>query len=470
MSDTPFDVMKFGGSSLRNVQEILQVCQIIRNHGAPAVVVVSAMAGITDLLLNTAKAALGGHSEAIGQATEQFHARHREVIDGLIQEPAQRESLSQALQLSTDEFGLICRSVLALDELTRKVRARIVARGERLIARILCEILRQSGSAVDHVDACEVIRVIPGPYDHHPDHEGCTQRARAILLPRLQAGVTVIVPGFIAEDKNGELVTLGRGGSDYSAAILGDSLGAGKVVLYKEVDGMMTADPRFVPGARVVSALHYREAAELAYYGAKVLHPQTIIPLIPKQIPLIVKSTFRPDLPGTRISGEVPAQGFPVKALTAILDQVILSVEGKGMMGVPGIAARTFAAMARGGISVLMISQSSSESSICFVVPTQEADAAKELLLTEFREELSHNLLDDIRLIDHAAIIAVIGLGMRGTRGIAARTFTALAREDINIEAIAQGSSELNISFAIDEQQVPRALLSLHQEFQLGQT
>jgi aspartokinase/homoserine dehydrogenase 1 len=275
------------------------------------------------------------------------------------------------------------------------------------------------------------------------------------------------MPGFIARGEHGEVVTLGRGGTDFSATLLAQALSAEQVTLFKEVDGLMTADPRRVPEARVLPELHYREAAELAYYGAKVLHPRTMIPLVDAGIPLYVKNTFNQAFSGTRIADDVEPGSYPVKALSAIEGQALVSIEGKGMMGVPGIAGRTFTALSHRGHSVSMICQASSEASICFVVPDQESAACKRALQQEFKVELQAKLIDTVRVESKLALIAVVGLGMRGTPGIAARSFSTLAQNKINVAAIAQGSSELNITVAIREKDVKQALLALHREFQL---
>ena len=275
------------------------------------------------------------------------------------------------------------------------------------------------------------------------------------------------MPGFIASGPDGSIVTLGRGGSDFSAAIVARSIGARALTLFKEVDGLMTADPKSVPAARVIADLHYREAAELAYYGANVLHPRTMIPLVDRRIPLYVRNSFRETSPGTRIAGDVKPGAYPVKALTAIHRQALLSIEGNGMIGVPGVAGRAFTALSQAGHSVSMISQASSESSICFVVPEAEADHAVAALENAFESERKLHLIDRIDAEKRVALIAVVGLGMRGTSGIAARTFSAIAGAGVNIVAIAQGSSELNITVAVAESDATRALLALHSEYQL---
>jgi aspartokinase/homoserine dehydrogenase 1 len=262
-------------------------------------------------------------------------------------------------------------------------------------------------------------------------------------------------------------VTLGRGGTDFSAAIVARSLHASEVTLWKEVHGLMTADPRAVPEARVIPEMHYREAAELAYYGAKVLHPRTMIPLIERGIPLRIRNTFDPDFEGTRIAGDVEPGAYPVKALSAVSSQALITIEGNGMIGVPGIAGRTFSALSSAGHSVSMISQASSESSICFVVPMPDADDCVAVLREAFSQELERRLIDDVRAMKELAVVAVVGLGMRGTPGIASRVFSSFGREKVNIVAIAQGSSELNVTIVIAERDLPTALASLHREFQL---
>ncbi len=300
-----------------------------------------------------------------------------------------------------------------------------------------------------------------------PDLPRCEQAAKKVLAPLLRAGRVPVVPGFIGRGPDGEVATLGRGGSDFSAAIVAAIVDAGSVTLFKDVDGLMTADPKAVPDARVLPELHYREAAELAYYGAKVLHPRTMVPLAHKRIPLFIKNSFNPGFSGTRVAHDVDAGSYPVKALTAVQAQALVSVEGSGMLGVPGIAARTFGALSRAGHSVTMISQASSEASICFVVPQSESADAVRSLEQEFTEDLEGGLIDRVRVQGPVALVAVVGLGMAGRPGIAARATAPLAREKINILAVAQGSSELNITLALAQQDCARGLRALHQEFQL---
>jgi aspartokinase/homoserine dehydrogenase 1 len=335
------------------------------------------------------------------------------------------------------------------------------------LAKIVTATVQEQGLSATYVDATEFIVVKPLFGSLFPDLEGTAALVGQKIVPYLQAGEIVVMPGFIGSGPERELVTLGRGGSDLSATVVGHCLKAAAVYLYKEVDGLLTADPRYVPEARIVPELHYREAAELAYYGAKVLHPRTIIPLLTHKIPLTVRSTFRLESPGTRIAGDVQPGLFPVKAITAAMGQSMVSIEGSGMMGVPGIAARTFQALAQKGLSVSMISQASSEASICFVLPDAEASPACEALKEAFQLELNANIIDSISFTSGHAVLAVVGLGMSGTPGMASRTFGALARAEVNITAIAQGSSELNISMVIPEAKVKAGVTALHREFRL---
>jgi aspartokinase/homoserine dehydrogenase 1 len=276
------------------------------------------------------------------------------------------------------------------------------------------------------------------------------------------------VPGFLGAGPGGRVVTLGRGGSDLTATLLARGLRARELILWKDVPGFLTADPRVVEDARVIPQLHPREAAELAYYGAKVLHPRALIPLSGRRIPIRVRPFADPGSPGTEISARRTLAGYPVKALSAIAGQALITVSGNGMLGVPGIAARTFAALQREGISVSLISQASSEHSICLTVPEADARNARERLIDVFAEEMRRREIDGVELTTGLSTISVVGLGMAGTPGIAARVFSALAADRVNVIAIAQGSSELNISFVVSELHAPRALSRVHEAFQLS--
>jgi aspartokinase/homoserine dehydrogenase 1 len=280
--------------------------------------------------------------------------------------------------------------------------------------------------------------------------------------------VTPVVPGFIGAGPDGGLTTLGRGGSDLTATVLARALGAARAVLWKDVPGVLTADPRDVPDARLLPQLHHREAAEVAYFGAKVLHPRALIPLDGSRVLLVVRSFREADGPGTEISARRTLEDYPVKALATIRGQALATVAGRGLLGVPGMAARTFGALHAAGLSVSTIFQSSSESSIGFTLPETEAGRAVHALERAFREELERGLVDGVTARRGVAVIAVVGQGMAGTPGIAARVFSALAAGGINVIAIAQGSSELNISFVVEEREAAEAARRVHSAFQLA--
>jgi aspartate kinase len=294
--------------------------------------------------------------------------------------------------------------------------------------------------------------------------EATRARVSNRLVPLLKDGVVSVVTGFVGATEEGVTTTLGRGGSDYSAAVLGDCLDAEQVWIWTDVDGVMTADPRIVPDARGIPRLSYGEVAELAYFGAKVLHPRTIRPAVDRGIALWVKNTFNPEYPGTRIDREPENASGTVKAVTAIEGLSMVTVEGRGMIGVPGIAARTFSAVASARTSVLMISQASSEQSISFVIPTQSGPPVIQAIEGEMALELARRDIDRIWALDDVVIVTAVGAGLRGTAGVAVRIFAALSEARINVIAIAQGSSECSISLVVAADAATDAVRRIHQE------
>ncbi|HUJ14313.1 MAG TPA: aspartate kinase, partial [Thermoanaerobaculia bacterium] len=412
------EVYKFGGAAVGTAEAVRIAAEHVRRARSRLIVVVSAMQGITDLLLDSAH-------NPLRPRDKEFMRRHLDLVRELM---PKRKQLVREIEESARELRAMCESVAILRELTPRASDAIVARGERLMARIFASYI-----GAEYIDATELIVT---------DRHGWPDFKRRITTKTPK----VVVPGYIACGPDGEVTTLGRGGSDFSAAILARSCGAQSVTLFKEVDGLMTADPKSVPNARLLEQVHYREAAELAFYGAKVLHPRTMIPLVDRGIPLFLRNSFDPESRGTRIAGDVQPGAYPVRALAAIHRQALIAIEGKGMIGVPGVAARAFGALAQHGHSVSMISQASSESSICFVLPESEADDAIESLESAFEPERRLKLVDRIHADRRIALVAVVGLGMRGRQGVAARTFSALSAQRVNVVAIAQGSSELNIT------------------------
>jgi len=288
------------------------------------------------------------------------------------------------------------------------------------------------------------------------------------LAKMTKAGVTPVVTGFICSTPEGITTTLGRGGSDYSASIIGACLKAGEIQIWTDVDGVMTADPRIVPDARALERVSYKEAAEMSYFGAKVLHPKTIIPAVDENIPIHIKNTFAPEKPGTLISADTPLHQYSVKTVASITGLMLVSVEGRGMMGVPGVAGRVFTTTAQNRISVLMFSQGSSEQHISLVVNRQDGDLTVKALRREFQSEIDRRRIDRVSGISEIAIIALVGEGMKGSPGVGARAFGVLADAGITILMIAQGSSELNLSIVVKQKDAPRAVQLIHQAFELN--
>jgi aspartokinase/homoserine dehydrogenase 1 len=294
--------------------------------------------------------------------------------------------------------------------------------------------------------------------------DAARSRVSARLVPMLAEGIIPVVAGFMGATEDGVTTTLGRGGSDFSAAILADCLDGDEIWIWTDVDGVMTADPHIVPDAQVIPVLSYSEVGELAYFGAKVLHPRTIRPVIERSIPLRVRNTFNPICPGTLVVGEPENAPGTVKAITMIEGLSMVTVEGRGMMGVPGIAARTFAAVAGEGASVLMISQASSEQSICFVIPTDVVPRVVRAIETEMALELARRDVDRVWSQAEVVVVTAVGAGMRGTPGVAARIFGALGRGNINVIAIAQGSSECSVSLVVVADAGADAVRQIHDE------
>ncbi|MCP4532440.1 MAG: aspartate kinase, partial [Delftia sp.] len=366
--------MKFGGTSVGSAEALTQAAGIILAQAQEwdrLAVVISAMSGVTNALTRGALTAASGDGHTYRTVVTDLRVRHYGAVDALLSPNGERAQLLATVDEHLDEFAAFCRSVHVLGEVTPRAMDAITSLGERINVRTLAALLRQKGARSEAVDATELIVTDDTFQNGAPLMDATRARVSARLVPLLDEGVIPIVTGFIAATEDGVTTTLGRGGSDYSAAILGACLDADEVWTWTDVDGVMTADPRIAPDARVIPVLSYSEVGELAYFGAKVLHPRTIRPVIERGIPLWVKNTFNPTCPGTRIAAEPESAPGTVKAVTAIEGLSMVAVEGRGMMGVPGIAARTFSAVARQGPSALMISQASSEQSVCFVIPTE---------------------------------------------------------------------------------------------------
>lgn len=459
--------MKFGGTSVGSAKALVQAADIVLEQAQKwdrLAVVVSAMSGVTDALTQGALTAASSDGQTYRATVADLRIRHYRAVDTLLDPDGERAQLLATVDGYLDEFAAFCRSVHVLGEITPRAMDAITSLGERINARILAALLRQRGARSKVVDATELIVTDDTFQNAVPLMDATRARVSACLVPLLDKGIIPIVTGFVGATASGITTTLGRGGSDYSAAILGDCLDADEVWTWTDVDGVMTADPHTVPDARVIPTLSYSEVGELAYFGAKVLHPRTIRPVVERGIPLWVKNTFNPAYPGTRIVREPESTPGTVKAVTAIKGLSMVTVEGRGMMGVPGIAARTFAAVASQGASVLMISQASSEQSICFIIPTETVPPVIRAIEEEMALELARRDIDRVWSLDDVVIVTAVGAGMRGTPGVAARVFGALSRGNINVIAIAQGSSDCSVSLVVAADAAADAVQQIHSE------
>lgn len=461
-------IHKFGGASLFDAAAVRHAATLIAAQKGGRLVVASAMAGVTDALLQGATRAAAGDGDALRATAAALRTRHIEAARMLVKDKARRGALEGAILEMVDELEHLARGLAVLRELTPRTSDYIVARGERLSARLLASTLAELGVKSEYVDATEVVRTDDNYGGAAPDFDATEKAARERLAARIARGVVPVIPGFIGRSSSGHVATLGRGGSDLTATLLARALKATEITLWKDVAGFLTADPRIVSDAHVIPQLTPREAAELAYYGAKVLHPRALIPLGDRNIPLRIRPFADPDFPGTEISRRRTLREYPVKAISSMSGLALLTVTGNGMLGVPGIAARTFAALHRERVSVSLISQASSEHSICFSVPETSADSARRALLAAFAEEIAHRDIDGVEVHAGVSTLAVVGMGMSGTPGIAARVFDALATGGINVVAIAQGSSELNISVVVDSRDTTAAVRRIHGAFQLN--
>jgi aspartokinase/homoserine dehydrogenase 1 len=453
-------VHKFGGTSLGDAARILRAAGLLTSASrrSPVVAVASAMGGVTDQLLAAARDAEGGRLAAAKRAVEALRARHEEAAAALSKATGARVAFD-ARPLAELETAL--SGVSLLRERSARITDLISSFGERLSAPLVAAALSARGVPAVSIDARRMLVTDDRHGAAACDRKRSDPRVRRLLGPLLRRGVLPVVTGFIARSARGETTTLGRSGSDTTAALLGAALSAREVVIWTDVDGVLSADPRIVRGARLLPRLSYREAAEMTYFGAKVLHFPAVIPAIAAGIPLVIRNSFRPEGKGTTITAR-GAGGQGIRAVTAIPGLCLLSLDGKGMTGVPGIAARVFGATARLGVSVVMFSQASSEQNIALVVPEGDRARTVAALEQEFRYERLTGAIDAVHARAPVAVVAAVGDGMRGTPGIAARVFGAVARARVNVEAIAQGSSECNISFAVEEKDRVAAVRALH--------
>jgi len=462
--------MKFGGTSVGDAVCIERAAEIIAGaqRERAVVAVVSAMSGVTARLIDAARRAATGDESIADELAFFLREKHGRALERLVTNDDRRARLTADVERLISEAVNYCRGAALLAELTPRTLDAISSIGERLAVLLLACALNESGVTGEAIEATALVVTDEEHGCAEPLMKETRERAQARLLPLLEKGCVPVVTGFIGASLKGALTTLGRGGSDYSATILGAALDASEVIIWTDVDGVLTADPRLVPDARMLREISYNEAAELAYFGAKVLHPKTLRPVADAGVPVWIRNSFAPEGTGTKINatGHPTARG--VKAITAITDVSLITVGGRGMFGVPGIAARTFTAAATARANVLLISQSSSENDICFVVNSADAEHTIEALRRAFAHDLAHHQVEYISVNNAIAIVAVVGEKMRGMPGLAGRVFGALGDEGVNIIAIAQGSSEYNVSFVVEADAMPRAMSAIHEKFGLA--
>ncbi|MCD7710274.1 MAG: aspartate kinase, partial [Porphyromonadaceae bacterium] len=456
-------VLKFGGTSVGSVESLRNVKQIVESCQEPVIVVVSALGGITDKLLETAREAVKG-SPDYEDNLQKIISRHHDIIAGIIPEERQAEVYGQ-VDLLLDELSNIYKGVSLIRNLSDKTQNIIVSYGERLSSLIVSHFI----DGAVYYDARTFIKT-DVQFDKNIVNFEMTNaliQETFATLPRI-----ALVQGFISSDsRTGEVTNLGRGGSDYTASILAAALDASRLEIWTDVDGFMTADPRVINNTYVIERLSFLEAMELCNFGAKVIYPPTIYPVYHKNIPLIIKNTFNPEAPGTLIT-EMPhnGDGKAIKGISSINDTCLVTVSGLGMVGVIGVNYRIFKALAKSGISVFLVSQAASENNTSIAVRNADADKAITVLNAEFAHEIEMGEMSEAFAEHDLATVAIVGENMKHTPGIAGKLFNTLGRNGINVIACAQGASETNISFVIELGSLRKALNVIHDSFFLSAT
>ena len=455
-------ILKFGGTSVGSIASIQTLLNILKNEakGEKPVVVLSAMSGVTNLLVSMAEEAAKGN-EFTAQLAE-LERRHFEVVKSLLDIQHQNPAYTK-LKIHFNQLEDLLQGVLTLKELTPKTRDLVLSYGERCSTLMISKIAAQYFPEAIFVDASELIKTDSAFGQAKVNMELSEQLIRGFHSENKDK--MLFVTGFIAGNDAGQITTLGRGGSDYTAAIFGSALNASEIEIWTDVNGMMTADPRMVKKAFSLPELTYTEAMELSYFGAKVIYPPTMIPAFLKKIPIVIKNTFEPEFAGTVIRHDCKQSSLPIKGISSINNISILNLEGSGMVGKSGFSGRLFSLLAREQINIILITQSSSEHSITFAIQPGDAEKAKALIEQEFELELLARKLEPTIIESNLAVLAVVGENMKQTPGVSGKLFHALGRNGVNVRAIAQGSSEYNISVIISAHDLAKALNAVHDAF-----
>jgi len=463
-------LMKFGGTSLGSAERIrvaADICAAERRR-RPVAVVVSAMSKVTDLLLEILRRAESGDHPGVGYDIKRLEERHVQTCRELL--PDERQPpVREAVRSLIADFERIAGGIAMLGEWPPRSVDEALSVGERLSALLLSACLESQGTPALAVNAAEVIVTDAIFGNATPLMQPTREKARARLLPLIESGVLPVVTGFNGATADGRPTTLGRGGSDFSASILAASLDAAELWIWTDVDGILTADPRLVPDAAVLDEVTYSEAAELAYNGAKVLHPRTLAPLVEKQIPVWSKNSFAPERPGTKIVPRIQISSG-ARAVTSMANVALISIEpASSVLNGAQVMGRALDGLGRANVELLAFSSSSYRQSFCFLVRSQELPVALEALKDSLELELAHNYLRPIEVDENVGLLAVVGEGMHGTPGLAGRIFTAISREKVNIIAIAQGSSELTIAIVVHRDGLEKAVRAVHAECRMAE-
>jgi aspartokinase/homoserine dehydrogenase 1 len=454
-------VSKFGGTSVGSAENIEKVIEIAKQKKDKVAVVVSALGGVTNQLIHASELSLQtdpGHQEIVNE----LENRHNEAIDRLLQGDF-REAALQFVQATLDELRMILQGVSLLSDLSGKSAARIVSTGEVLSSYLITMAMKQQGLNAALKDSRELIQTDDAFQNAQVNYE-FTYSKIGDFFSSTEADI-IVMPGFIASNERGETTTLGRGGSDFTAALIANGANADSLEIWTDVSGMYTANPKLVRQAKPIESISYQEAMELSHFGAKVLYPPTVQPALDKGIDILIKNTMEPEAAGTRITERDKVNGSLIKGISHIEDIALLTLEGNGMVGVPGISSRLFGALADEQINVKFITQASSEHSICLAIDAEDTEPAKKAVDQEFEFEILKKRVDPIVVEKHLAIIALVGDQMKSHQGISGKMFSELGHNNVNIRAIAQGSSERNISAVIRDEDVKKALNVLHASF-----
>ncbi|KAA2283331.1 MAG: aspartate kinase [Candidatus Nitrosocosmicus sp.] len=461
--------MKFGGSVLDSPSKIMTIVKIIKsyydNEKKPEMIcVISAMTGVTDRIILLSEQIVRGDKKAIDNFVTEITQNHIEILNPVIQDPILRSEAREVILDIIQEFKAILDGLVLISEITPRSLDHMLSFGERLMAPIICYCLRDQGIDTKYFTGKEIGIITDSNYGEASPLMNTTKfRVSSKLVPMIAQGIVPIVTGYIAGDQYNHTTTLGRSGSDYTATIIASCIDADVVYLWSNVDGLMTADPSIVDGARVLEEISYNEAAEMVLFGAKYIHPRALEPVLDSNIPLKIRNAFNLDHPGTTITKNLKISSNIVKSIIAIRNTALLDVGGGGMVGAPGTAASIFETLANNKVNIMMISQGPSESSISIVL--RHDDLGKAIASLELK--LLGRIIKHLNVLENVSIVTVVGSGMRGIKGIAGRVFTAIAKSNVNVIMIVQGSSELNLAFVINDSDCNKAVRALHKEFDL---